>query len=218
MKASLILFNGLSVAAYLAWLGYHLLRSYARGFTHAAPASGSGDLVLVLAGVVTAACVAYSFFAPAGLAKAVALTPLAVCLLGYGVVVYRQAANRARVSRIEADRAAALERKLDGISKDYLLKPGAPIGFRRFSSSFLTHDRELDTIVRIDVEEEAGLHAIAVGRIRGATLETVEPVESLKRAYPHYVDAEGKSIFDRYTLRHRPDQKLLEYHLEKYEP
>lgn len=62
--------------------------------------------------------------------------------------------------------------------------------------------------------------AISQLRVNGDILETMEPVAAqarLKSYYQRYVDAQGKSIFDRYTVRHRPGQDYRDYRLERYE-
>ncbi len=217
MKASLILLNALSLVGYLGWLGYHLLRGYGRAFSTAGPVSRTGDLLYVLLGVATVGCLIYSFFAPGGLAKVVASAPLAVSLLAYGYFLYDDYAGRKLALQEEAAQASAREKKLDVISKDYVLKPGAPMSFVKIRNSFLTHDRELNTLVRIQVDDESNITAFPVGRINGDTLETPDTLEALKKLYLNFVDQEGKSIFDRYTLRHRPGQGTQGYHLEKYE-
>lgn len=220
MKGSLILFNGISVAAYLLWLGHNYLRALGSAYGNAHPATGPGDVayVFVVGAIVTALCLACSFLIPLGAARAVALVPLAYVVLGQGFIVWRQAGNRERHAREEAVRRSAREEKLGRISRDYILRvdpSGAPASFK---ASFLTHDREIDALVRIDVGYDAGISAHAVGRIKGDVLETLEQGAEFERWYRRYVDRDGKSLFDRYTLRHRPDQDFKDYRLDRYEP
>jgi hypothetical protein len=219
MKAVLILCNAVSVLAYLAWLGWHHLKALGSSYGNANPASGPGDVgyVFVVVAVATVACAAGSAFAPAGAARILALAPLAFILLGQGFIAWRQGANRGRLREEQAARASAGEAKLARISRDYVLKADAADRAREFKESILTHDRERKTLVRVDVGFRGELDAYAVGRIGGDVLETLEPPASLEKFYRRYVDAEGKSIFDRYTLKHRPGQDLKAYGLERYD-
>ncbi|RPH49492.1 MAG: hypothetical protein EHM91_03045 [Planctomycetota bacterium] len=81
--------------------------------------------------------------------------------------------------------------------------------------SFLTHDRALHTIVRIEVASQKKVEASPIGSINGETLETLERPEELEKLYKPYVNRNGKSIFDRFKLTHRPDQDM-NYPLEKF--
>jgi hypothetical protein len=88
--------------------------------------------------------------------------------------------------------------------------------YSEFKVSFLTHDKALQTIVRIDVGFGSEVSAHAIGRINGEVLETFDQRTDSEDYYKRYVDPAGKSIFDRYTVRHRPGQKPEDYHLEQY--
>ena len=218
MKAQLFLYNGISIATYLAWLGYFFLKSLGRAFANANHSSGPGDVgwVFVVAGIATAACAVYSFFAPANIAKTVALAPLGLVLLGYGFIGYSESANRAHYARDAAARKAAGEKKLSGTSKDYVRNNEDLERYDNVKLSFLTQDRELHALVLIDVGYQSEISAFGIGKISGNHLDTLERVD--EKYYGQYRDAEGKTIFDRYTLRHTPELKDFDFHLEKYKP
>jgi hypothetical protein len=217
MKTQLFLFNGLSLVTYLVWLGWFALKSLARAYGNANPSTGPGDVgwVFIVVGIAGAACSVYSFFAPGGAARVVASAPLVLILLGHGFIAYREATHRNRPPRQEPGDREAQQRKLRGISRDYA-EPSGRSEDRNFS--FLTHDREFDTIVLIQAAYGFQIHARCIGKIDGAFLDTYQPGDHLKESYAGYVDGEGKSIFDRYTLRHRPDQDTRKSQLQKYKP
>jgi len=218
MKTPLILPGVVSVVAYLLWFGYHGLKSLAAGYGNANPATGPGDvtLVFVTVALLTAACVVYSFFAPASLARVIALAPLAFILLGQGCIAYRQDANRAKHRKSRDAHRAANEVRLSRFSRDYVRREDPDARFTEIKTSFLTLDREHQTLVHIDVDYDSNLSAYGIGRINGDRLDTPERVD--ENYYRQYVDPEGKSIFDRYTLRHQPDLGAFDFHLEKYKP
>jgi hypothetical protein len=216
MKGQLILFNAASVLAVLIWLGCQLLKGFGRAIGSLDSSSGPGDvnLVYTLVGVGTAACAVYSFFAPAGGARLIALAPLALILLGHGFISYQESARRERRQRERAARRAIWEKKLSGIPKDYILK-GVDLEYSGIKTSFLTRDRESNTLLQIDVGYESEISAFPVGRIDGEFLDTLERLDPRGKWWPRYVDPEGKSLFDRYTVRHRPDQDK-NFPLDKY--
>ena len=76
--------------------------------------------------------------------------------------------------------------------------------------------REASVIVMVDVGWEGEAHAVPVGKIDGAHLDLAEQIPAYEKVYRKYVDAEGKTLFDRYTLRFRPGQDLKAYRLERY--
>src|SRR5262245_57907017 len=95
MKSELIFFNAVSIIGFLAWLGWHFLMGLSRAFGSASSSSGPDiGWVFIVLGIVGAACVVYSFFAPAGVAKFVALAPFALILLGQGLIAYLEHAHR----------------------------------------------------------------------------------------------------------------------------
>ena len=124
MKAQLFLFNGVSIVAYLGWVGSFYLKALARAYGNANPSTGPGDVawVFILVGIATAACAIVSFFAPASSARIVALAPLALVLLGYGFIAYRKNVRLARHQRDQDAQTAASELKLSRISRDYIRK------------------------------------------------------------------------------------------------
>jgi hypothetical protein len=219
MKSQLILFNALSVVAYLIWLGYHFVKGLSLAFSQASPASGPGDItfLFVIIGIALGGCAIGSFFAPAGLARIIALAPIALVLIGQGFIGYREGANRERFRIQRAAVRSARQKKLVGISRDYVLTEVIPgPGVADCEASFLTLDRELNVIVRIDVGFESEVSACELGRINGDVLETLEFGAGFEKLYRQYVDPAGKSIFDRYTVRHHPDQDRNYYRLDKY--
>jgi hypothetical protein len=210
----LILFGVLSVAAFLVWLGYHFLQGLARAFGN----SSGPDIswVLIVVGIGTAVCALGSFFAPASIARLVALAPLALILLGHGFIAYEESACHRLGARPEPGDRAAQQRKLQGISRDYVLQDeftNSPDG-RNFA--FLTHDRESNSIVQITDAYAFKLHVAFVGKIDGKHLDTLDPPDHLRTKYGRYLDSEGKSILDRYTIRHRPDLDTKSSLLKKY--
>lgn len=211
-----------SVVLYLAWLGWQYLKGLGRAFGNADPSTGPGDVywVFVVVGIATLGCTIASFFVPAGAARGVAAAPLALILLGQGFISYQEISRNARHARERAARVAVRLQKLSGISRDFVQMPDPRDPPSASQASFLTHDRELGTIVLIDVSYDAVVTASAFGRINGGVLETTDPVETearLKSYFQRYVDAQGKSVFDRYTVEHRPGQDYRDYRLERYD-
>lgn len=220
MKGVLILFNAISVLAFLLWLGWNYLKALGNAFGSVNPSTGPGDMTLlfVAGGIVTAACAVGSFLVPADAGRVVALLPLAYVLLGQGFMLWRESVNRDRYDGKRAAWRAACEEKLSRIPRDYVMDVGASRAGAFPEVSFLTHDRELDTIVRIDVGPDSGITPDCVGRIRGGVLETFDHGAAFEKHYGRYLDREGKTIFDRYTVKHRPDQDCGEYRLERFRP
>jgi len=220
MKGQLILFNATSVIVCLFWLGWKLLEGYAKAFGSTSGSGPNVEYVMVIVGVATAVCVPVSFFVPPGAAKFVALAPLALIVLGHGAMSYLKDAYYDRRAREMPARSSAEEELVDenprdyfwGIGRDYRIRDETPVGSKM---SFLTHDRTLQTILRIEVGSQKQIEAFPIGRINGETLETLERPEELEKLYKRYVNRDGESIFDRYKLTHRPDQDK-NYHLEKY--
>jgi len=222
MKVTPVLLSVTSVVVFLAWIAWQYLKGLARAFGNADPSTGPGDIywVFVVVGIVTLGCVIGSFFVPPRAARLVAAAPLALILLGEVFIYYQEISRNARHSRERAARVAVRLQKLSGISRDFVQKPDPRDPPSATQASFLTHDRELGRIVLIDVSYDAIVSASAFGRINGDILETMDPVETearLKSYFQRYVDAQGKSIFDRYTLQHRPGQDYKDYRLERYE-
>lgn len=221
MKTDLILFNVAGIVVFGVWLGWHYLRALGRAFGTASPSSGPGDIgwVFIVVGIVGAACAAYSFFAPAGAARFVALAPLALILLAHGFIVFLENTRGSRSGGPEPGDREAQQQKLRGISRDYVRKaepgerPEDPDG-RNFS--FLTHDREFNTIVLISDAYGYKIYSHCIGKIDGNFLDTWAPADDVKERYGRYVDSEGKTLFDRYTVRHRPDQDSKRSWLKKY--
>lgn len=220
MKAQLFLFNGLSILACLAWLGWTYVKALASAYGNANPSTGPGDLTILFmsVGLLTAACAAISFFVPAPIARFVALAPVVFVLLGQGYIGYRQDANRARYRKNQAAHRVTREALLSRISRDYVRQEDATEQFTEVKSSFLTHDRETSTLVLIDVGYQSEISAYGFGSINGESLDTAQPIDALKKHYGRYLDREGKSIFDRYTLRHKPELAEFDFRLEKYKP
>jgi hypothetical protein len=216
MKGQLILFNAISVVAYLLWIGWKLFAAFARAMGSSSAQGPETGFVMVVVGIAAAVCVAVSFFAPPSFAKFIALAPLALILLGEGVMSYQKDAYYKRRASERAALRSAREKKLSGISKDYVYKDGMGGAPGDSKSSFLTHDKEFHTIVRIDVSYESQMDVFPIGRINGEHLETLERPQDMAQFYKRYVDSEGKTIYDRYTLKHAPDQDK-NFHLEKYE-
>jgi hypothetical protein len=216
MKSQLILFNGISVAAYLVWIGYKLLEGFARNMGSTSGPGPDVDYVMAIVGVAAAACVVGSFFAPANLSKLIALAPLAFIVMGHVAMSLIKDSYYKGRARERAVQRSAGEKKLSGFSKDYVYKDGMGGAPGDSKSSFLTVDRTLQTIVRIDVDYESQMDALPVGRVNGEQLETLEPPTELAKLYKRYVDSEGKTIFDRYALKHAPKQDPEAYQLEKY--
>ena len=217
MKAQFIVFGILSGVAFLAWFGWHYVKALGSAFGNANPSTGPGDVtwVFIVVGLCTAACVAASFFVPASAGGIVALAPLALILLAHGFIEWRTKANFDRYHREREAARSARDRTLDGISRDFVVKDPKPV-VDDFKHSFLTHDREAGVFVRIDVGHESGITAFPFGRIDGAHLDALESGAGFEMYYRRYVDPEGKSVFDRYAVRHRPDQDVKPYRLERY--
>lgn len=216
MKTSLIFFNGVGIAPFILWLGYHWLKGLSQAFGNPNHAPGSGDIgyVFVVVGLASIACAVSSFFAPAGTAKAIALAPIALVLLAQGYISYKESSNRERYRQKQAVAIAAREKNLSRFSRDYVLKED-PREYSSVKVSFLTEDKSLQTLVLLDVGFQSEVTAHPIGRINGDVLETFDKMDS-EAYYRRYVDAAGKTIFDRYTVRHRPGQKHEDYHLEQY--
>jgi hypothetical protein len=216
MKTPLILFNGVGVAVFLAWIGYHLLKGLSHAYSNPNHATGPGDIdyVFVVVGLAIVACAVSSFFAPAGTAKAIALAPIAFVLLAQGFISYKESSNRERYRQEQVVARAARDKSLSRFSRDYVQKED-PREYSEVEFSFLTLDKSLQTIVQLDVGYQSGVHAYPIGKINGEVLETFDKMDS-EGYYKRYVDAAGKSIFDRYTVRHRPGQKHEDYHLDQY--
>jgi len=211
MKGELIVCNALSVVACLGWIGYKLFAEFARAMGSTSGPGPDVGFVMGIVGIATAACVVASFFVPRGAANTVALAPLALVLLGHLVMGALSNAHWARRHKAREAQLSVWRARLTGVSRDFIYKEGAPGSSK---SSFLTHDKELRTLVRIDVGVEFDSTAYPIGRIYGESLETLERIDD--KFYGQYVDPEGKTIFDRYTVTHRPDQDR-NYPLEKYD-
>src|SRR6185436_2148834 len=138
---------------------------------------GPGDIawVFIVVGIAGAACAAYSFFASAGAATFVALSPLALILLGHVFIAWQESAHRSRPPRQEPGDREAQQRKLRGISRDYVPndEPSRRPEDRNFS--FLTHDREFNTIVRIEDAYAFQINTYCIGKIDGNFLDTYQP-------------------------------------------
>ena len=214
MKAQLIGFSVLSVVAFLAWFGWQYLVALGAAFGNANRSTGPGDVgwVYVVVGLATAACAVGVFFVPASAGRIVALAPLVLIGLAHGYMAWRAHSNAKRYWGERAAARVARERKLEGISRDFV----AQGSHDAYQSSFLTHDREASVIVMVDVGWEGEAHAVPVGKIDGAHLDLAEQIPAYEKVYRKYVDAEGKTLFDRYTLRFRPGQDLKAYRLERY--
>lgn len=219
MKHPLVILNVLSVAVYGLWLGYHALKALGSAFGNANPATGPGDVayVFIVIGIATVACVVASVFAPTGSSGVIAVIPVALVLAGQGFITYQVTSNRQRYSAEEVVKKAARESKLAQISKDYALRE-TDQDTLLIRESFLTHDREMGTIVRIDVDFGAQLSAFCVGKVHGDRLELFEDGDAWEKHYRRYLNAEGESIFDRYEARYKPGQDYRDYHLERFEP
>jgi hypothetical protein len=217
MKSQLILFNGISVAVYLLWIGYKLLEAFARNMGSTSGPGPNVEYVMGIVGVAAAACVVGSFFAPANLSKGIALAPLAFIVMGHVAMSLIKDSHYKERARERAILRAPREKKLSAFSKDYVYKDGMDGAPGGYESSFLTLDRTLQTLVRIDVGYELQMDAFPLGRINGEELETLEPPADLAKFYKRYVDSEGKTIFDRYALKHAPKQDPQAYRLEKYQ-
>jgi hypothetical protein len=66
---------------------------------------------------------------------------------------------------------------------------------------------------------EAGetIRATPVGKVDGPHLDTFQSREELVGLYKWHVDRQGKHVYDRYTLRHRPDLDPKGFNLEKFQ-
>jgi len=214
----LILLNAVSVVGYLSWLGWSWVKAMGSAFSTGAHSSSEGELAnVLLAGVAVAvvACGVGSFYARAGVGRWIALAPIALLLLSQGIIDHQRSADRRQWAREHSAARPPRKRNLQGISKDYIIRGRAQADDDYADESFLTHDQELNTIVCI--EEGENIRATPIGKVDGNHLDTLLSREELVRACKWYVDREGKHVFDRYVLRHRPDLDRKEFHLEKYE-
>ena len=213
---ALILLNAFSAFAYLGWLGYQWLRAMGSAFSNSSSSGEVVNLMLTIVGLATVACAVGSFFAPGDSGKVLAVVPILLILLAQGYISHRKSENSRRLAREQAVRRSARNKKLERLTKDYLSSGDGPEDIAAYEFSFLSHDRELNTIVAVDVQVET-LAMTPVGKIDGASLDTLQSRAEVEKLYKGFLDKEGKSIFDRYTVRHRPDLDRKEFHLEKYE-
>ena len=220
MKSQLLLLNAVSIAAFLAWLGFQALMGLSRAFGNANPSAGPGDIswVFVVVGIVGAGCMIYSFFAPAGKARLFALAPMGLILAGQVLITWQESARRARFAQKEFEARKAQQRRIEALSRDYVLTDDGSFKLEGREFFFLTVDREFNSIVEVDAADTYQIRANIVGRIDGKHLDTFHSDDDVRKLYGHYLDLEGKSVFDRYTLRHRPDQKYDFSELKKYQP
>lgn len=218
MKTQLILFGVLSLVTYLVWLGWNYLQALSSAFGNANPSQGPGDVgwVFIVLAIVTVGCVVAAFFVPAGAARYVSLAPVALVLLGQCFIMFQEAMNRRAYFRRQDARRAVNEQKLTRFSQDFILKAEAREVDDPYKASFLTYDRQHGVLVRIDVGYNSEISAFPFGRIEGDLLETVQEIRRDSMFFRSYVDAEGKSVFDRYRVKLREDQDLEAYHLEQY--
>ena len=144
MKGQWVLFNGISVAACLAWIGIKLFAGFGRALGNTSGSSPN------------------------------ALAPLALIVRGQVVMPCLEDAHHQQRERERAVQRAAGQKKLSGIPKDYVYQDGMGGAPGDSKSSFLTLDRTLHTLVRIDVSDQ---------------LETLERPADLAKFILRYVDA-----------------------------
>jgi hypothetical protein len=217
MNAQRIFFVVLSVVGFLAWLGFQYLMALGAAFgsNHRVPGAGDVVWVFVVVGLITAACAIGAFFLPVSTGRLVALAPLVLIILAHGFIVYREKAIAGAYWRRRAAESEARERKLDWIPRDYVDRNPDPAP-DAYKLSFLTHDRDAGVIVRIDVTYAGMVYAAPIGKIDGAHLDLVDESAGFVNVYGGFVDAEGKTLVDRYTIRRRPGQDRKTYRLERY--
>jgi len=214
----LIYLNAGSVVGYLFWLGYCYVKALGSAFSSASHSSSDGGVVnFLLAGVAVAvvACAVGSFFAPAGRAKLLALAPLLLIPLAEGFIRYQKDADHRKWAREHPAPTSVRKRNLQGFSKDYVIRGKGQDDDEYADESFLMHDRELNTIVCIEAGDT--IRSTPVGKVDGQHLDTLLSRPELVDLYKWYVDREGKKIYDRYVVRHRPDLDPKEFHLEKFQ-
>jgi hypothetical protein len=214
----LILFGAVSVAVYLVWLGWTFLKGLGAAYGNASSSTGPGDIawVLIVVGIATAGCVIASFFVPAGAGKIVALAPIALVLAGQGFIAWQEKVRWDRYEQEQEFNQSALGQRILAMPKDYQLKVDFTGGRGQPKYSFMTIDRGV--IVRVDVGAQCDVRAHPVGRIKGKELETLEQGEGFEKTYRWYWDREGNSILENYTIKHRPDQPLEDYRLDRFKP
>ena len=206
MTGTLIGLNAIAVVAVLAWIGWRLLAAFGRAMGSTS-SSGNTEYIgftLAIVGLSTLACVVYSFFAPKNYAKLVALAPLALIVLGQLYIGYRESGSfrqsvKDLVPASGSEDGSLKKVKFSRLSQDYVL-PESECKRYRVKRSYLTHDKDLKTIVRIDVGEEGNCDAFAVGMIKGEELEVRINEKYFERLILKYIDKEGKSLADRYKI------------------
>ena len=114
-----------------------------------------------------------------------------------------------------------LHQKLASFSRDFTYQPEGGIRSPGLRSSFITHDTELMTLVRID-DHYDNLDAYSVGIINGHGLQLHEkPPEGedkhIEAYYRKFLNSDGQCIFDLYEVTYNPEQDVEVYQLEKYQ-
>jgi len=222
MTGTLIGLNAIAVVAVLAWIGWRLLAAFGRAMGSTS-SSGNTEYIgftLAIVGLATLACVVYSFFAPNNYAKLVALAPLALIVLGQLYIGCRESGSfrqsmKDLVPAFGSGDGSLKKVKFSRLSQDYVL-PESECKRYRFKHSYLTHDKDVKTIVRIDVGEDGVSEAYGVGMIKGEELEVRVHQERFERFIRQYVDKEGKSLADRYKISFNVKQWEEYYHLDRY--
>jgi hypothetical protein len=220
MKFHLAIFSALSIGLYLVWLGYNYAKALGSAFGNLDPALGPDHVgfVLVLVGVLSAACIIAAIFTPYDVGRILALLPIALVVVGEGYFVHTERGRLTEHARIQDARQSIREDRIEQISKDYVLRQAEGEHFQSFKYSFLTHDRDSSALVRIDVGFRSEISAYCIGRIEGTYLAIIAEEDSFAREfYSRYLDEEGRSVFDDYRIRFDPNQDHRDCHFEKYE-
>jgi hypothetical protein len=123
MKFHLAIFSALSIGLYLVWLGYNYAKALGSAFGNLDPALGPDHVgfVLVLVGVLSAACIIAAIFTPYDVGRILALLPIALVVVGEGYFVHTERGRLTEHARIQDARQSIREDRIEQISKDYVL-------------------------------------------------------------------------------------------------
>lgn len=207
MRSYLVAFCLLSVLAYLAWLGYHYLHALGSAFGNVNPALGPSHVNVVLAAVAvaTVACVAGAVFVPGGMAKALALFPFLLVVLGQGYFSYSERSNLRAFAQREAAAEQARREELDALPRDFVLAEDVVRAGHPFATSFLMRDAASDYLFRVDVGYRSEISRIPLGQIDGARLDVFGDESTFRPSfYANYLNEAGESLFDHFEVRFAP--------------
>ena len=209
----------LNVILCILWCGFNFLVALGAAYGNQESHNGVDIRIffVVLISATIAVCVGV-WFLPEDLAKIALGLPLLIVVCAHVLIWFAgredRAKNRAWKVQVKEEREPAqakVNEQLSWVTPDFICdRKSLP---QELSQSFLVIGAKHGDLVRVDVEKDGGpgpkLNSYAIGRVVDGRLRIHDKkVMQHESEYRHYVNSDGKTIFDVYEVNFTGKRKF----------